>query len=253
MNAAQTLSLPVARPLPAAQPAPSLPAPGMAPAPPQASSTAPVSAPGSHAGVAPPASHLAERTAAERSRRWEARVASASMVVVAACALVGLAPHAATLAGSEPGSYLLAAGAAFLAATALEGWRRARGSATDAAALRSALRAARESERWYRSVVDDVVDAVMVASPEGRLVEVNRAATILLGHDREWLMGRRLWDLVPLDDRLVALRRGDTVATQGGGLRRLLRSDGSEVLADVSWHTHGDGRVVYLARRFSRW
>jgi PAS domain S-box-containing protein len=202
--------------------------------------------------VAPPSSHLAGVSRAERNRRWSARVMLATWLVVAAVAAAGLAPHAPSLAGSEPGRYLLAAGAA-LSIAALEGWRRARRSATEAAALRSALRIARESESWYRTVVNDVVDAVLVASPEGRLVEVNRAATILLGHARDALMGRRLWDMVPLDDRLVALRRGDTAATSGGGLRRLLRSDGSEVLADVSWSTYPDGRVVYLARRFSRW
>jgi PAS domain S-box-containing protein len=251
MNATQTLSLPVAPPLPM-PPTPFRPAPsGTLPTSPPASSPSPHAAPAR--SVSPSASHLAERSAAERSQQWEARVVSASMGVVAVCAIAVLASHAITLAGSGPGSCLLAAGSAFLGVTALEGWRRARRSTTAAAALRSALWAARESERWYRTVVDDVVDAVMVASPEGRLVEVNRAATILLGHERDWLLGRRLWDLVPLDDRLVALRRGDTVSTQGGGLRRLLRSDGSEVLADVSWHTHGDGRVVYLARRFSRW
>jgi PAS domain S-box-containing protein len=199
--------------------------------------------------VAPPPSHLAGRVGAERSRVWETRVVFGSVLVLAVCTATGLASHATT----EPESSPLVTVVATLGIAALEGWRRARRFGTEAAALQAALRATRESERWYRAVVNDVVDAVLVASPEGRLVEVNRAATVLLGRERDWLMGRRLWDLLPLDERLVALRRGDTATTQGGGLRRLLRSDGSEVLADESWNTHDDGRMVYLARRFSRW
>jgi PAS domain S-box-containing protein len=178
--------------------------------------------------------------------RWSGRVAFASVLVVVACAVVGVA-------SARPGDALVVAGAIALSGAALEGWRRVRSLRVEVTALRSALRAARETERWHRAVVDDVNDAVMVASPEGRMVEVNQAATVLLGRGREWLMGCRLWDLLPLDDRLVALRRGDMVANQGGGLRRLLRPDGSVVAADVSWSTLDDGRTIYLARRFGQW
>jgi PAS domain S-box-containing protein len=119
------------------------------------------------------------------------------------------------------------------------------------AVLRRDLAAARETERWHRTVVEEVVDGVMVASPEGRLVEVNQAACLLLGRTREQITGQRLWDLIPADDRLIALRRRQTLGTNGGGLRRLLRPDGSALLADVSWSALPDGRVVYLAREWA--
>ncbi|HET7462669.1 MAG TPA: PAS domain-containing protein [Longimicrobium sp.] len=119
------------------------------------------------------------------------------------------------------------------------------------AALRRDLAAARETERWHRAVVEEVVDGVMVASPEGRLVEVNQAACLLLGRTREQITGQRLWDLIPADDRLIALRRHQPLGTHGGGLRRLLRPDGSALLADVSWSALPDGRVVYLAREWA--
>jgi PAS domain S-box-containing protein len=256
MIATQTFPRSLVRTPPSAAPAPTPPAPARPDtflASPRASATAEPARLRLDAAVAPPPSHLAGRAGAERSREWRARVVLASVLVLSACAAAWLAPHARTLAGPAPGSYLLAACATTVGAAALEGWRRARKSGAEAAALQVALRVARESEHWYQAVVDNVVDAMLVASPEGRLVEVNRAATVLLGREREWLMGRRLWDLLPLDERLVALRRGDVAATRGGGLRRMLQPDGSEVLADVSWYTHDDGRVVYLARRFSRW
>jgi PAS domain S-box-containing protein len=178
--------------------------------------------------------------------RWSGRVAFASALAVVACAIVGVA-------SAGPGNGLVAAGAIALAGAALGGWRRAQSLRAEILALRCALRVARETERWHRAVLDDVNDAVLVASPEGRMVEVNQAATVLLGLDRDALLGRRLWDLLPLDDRLVALRRGDLVAPHGGGLRRLLRPDGSVVAANVSWSTLEDGRMIYLARRFGQW
>jgi PAS domain S-box-containing protein len=175
------------------------------------------------------------------------------MLVIAACALTLLAAQAPPLASSARGSEMLVVGALALMGAALEGWRRAWSLRSEVLSVRSALRVARETERWHRAVVDDVNDAVMVASPEGRIVEANQAATVLLAQGRDSLLGRRLWDLLPLDDRLVALRRGDMVVDHGGGLRRLLRPDGSVVAADVSWSTLDDGRIIYLARRFGQW
>ena len=170
--------------------------------------------------------------------------------VIAAALVVALLParRPAVSASTAPWWMLgvAAAGAAGLA-LCRHAWRLH----GQVAALRRDLAAARETERWHRAVVDEVVDSVLVASPEGRLVEVNQAACALLGRTRERLAGQRLWDLIPADDRLIALRRHQPLGTQGGGLRRLLRPDGSAVLADVSWSALPDGRVVYLAREWS--
>jgi len=254
MTATQTIPQPIARPV-----VPFMPLPPRAafPALPQA---APHAAPATLPAAAPVPSHAPSpaappsATLAKVARfRWNARVTSASMLVVAACALTLVAPQAPALARSARGSEMLLVGALALMGAALEGWRRAWSLRCEVLSLRSALRVARETERWHRAVVDDVNDAVMVASPEGRIVEANQAATVLLAQGRDALLGRRLWDLLPLDDRLVALRRGDMVVNHGGGLRRLLRPDGSVVAADVSWSTLDDGRIIYLARRFGQW
>jgi PAS domain S-box-containing protein len=199
--------------------------------------------------AAPPPTHGAAQAV---RARWSSRVATASLLVIAACTLVEVAANARALASAAWGSGLLVAGAVALAGAA-EGWRRAWSLRSEVSALQAALRVALETERWHRAVVEDVNDAVLVASPEGRMMEVNQAATVLLGRDRDWLIGCRLWDLLPLDDRLVALRRGEMAATHGGGVRRLLRPDGSVVAADVSWSTLDDGRIIYLARRFGQW
>ncbi|MFL5540123.1 MAG: PAS domain S-box protein [Longimicrobiaceae bacterium] len=254
MTATQAIPQPVARPVaPFTPPSPRTAFQAPPPAVPRAvaaaipaAAAAPTPLRGSTPTTLPPAA-LAEVARA----RWGTRVTSASMVVIAACALTGTAAHA--LASSAAGNEVLVVGAIGLVGAALEGWRRAWSLRSEVLSMRSALRVARETERWHRAVVDDVNDAVLVASPEGRMVEVNQAATVLLGQDRDSLLGRRLWDLLPLDDRLVALRRGDMVVDHGGGLRRLLRPDGSVVAADVSWSTLDDGRIIYLARRFGQW
>lgn len=256
MTATRTLSQPSARPIVPFIPVSARTAFPVRPQAPRAAASATTLPAAAEAtplhGSTPPARFLPTPAKTGRAR-WSTRITSGSMLVVAACALIQAATYVGALAGSARGHEVLVACTFGLLAAALEGWRRARSLRVEAVALRSALRAAREAERWHRAVVNDVNDAVLVASPEGRIVEANQAATVLLGQDHEALMGCRLWDLLPLDDRLVALRRGEMVTTHGGGLRRLLRRDGSVVAADVTWSTLDDGRMVYLARRFGPW
>lgn len=173
--------------------------------------------------------------------------------VIAALLTVTLVPAAAraTRAVSVPASSGWMVALAMTGAVALAAGRYAWWLHAQVTVLRRDLAAARETERWHRAVVNEVVDGVLVASPEGRLVEVNQAACVLLGRTRDTLTGQRLWDLIPIDDRLIALRRNEPLGTSGGGLRRLIRPDGTVVLADVSWSALPDGRVVYLAREWA--
>ncbi|HEX6745990.1 MAG TPA: PAS domain-containing protein [Longimicrobium sp.] len=182
-----------------------------------------------------------------RRRAWSSAVMYAAAAVIVLCVSMEIAPRLAFGRGAPAATIAVAAFA--LTASGVIGWRHF-GLRSEAARLRSELNAAREAERWHRAVVNQVAEAVLIASPEGRLLESNQAAWQLLGRSHDELAGRRLWDLLPLDDRVVALRRGELVSTHGGGLRRLLRPDGSAVLADVNWSTLPDGRVVYLARPF---
>jgi PAS domain S-box-containing protein len=199
--------------------------------------------------AAPPATRP-RSSDARRAEVWTRAVTLAAAAVIAGCVAIQLAPGLASPRALAGAAVFVAAGTAAVAA--MVAWRYVAALRTDAARLRHELDAARESERWHRAVVNDVAQAVLVASPEGRLLETNQAAWALLGRSREELAGRRLWDLLPLDERVLALRRGELVVTHGGGLRRLLRPDGSVVLADVSWSTLDDGRLVYLARPFQQ-
>jgi PAS domain S-box-containing protein len=190
--------------------------------------------------IAPQADALHER----RRRLWGGAVTVASVVIIAVCVI-------AQIAGTHPADASAAAFAlAGVSILGVFGVRWGMGIRAENDRLRRELDAARETERWHQAVLNDVAEAVMVASPEGRLLESNQAAWRLLGRTRDELSGRRMWDLLPLDERVVALRRGELVSTHGGGLRRLLRPDGTAILADVSWSTLDDGRMIYLARPF---
>ncbi|HSU15418.1 PAS domain S-box protein [Longimicrobium sp.] len=191
---------------------------------------------------------LPAQPAARRARMWTDVVGYSAAAVIAGCVAVQLVPWLASPAAAASAAVFVVAATVACAGTVA--WRYVATLRSDAARLRGELDAAREAERWHRAVVNDVAQAVLVASPEGRLLETNQAAWALLGRSREELAGRRVWDLLPLDERVVALRRGEGVNTHGGGLRRLLRPDGSVVLADVSWSTLDDGRLIYLARQF---
>ena len=66
---------------------------------------------------------------------------------------------------------------------------------------RAAARELRASEERYRLVVEDQSELISRATPEGRLVFVNRAYAALEGRTPEELAGTSLYDYVPAEDR----------------------------------------------------
>jgi PAS domain S-box-containing protein len=102
-------------------------------------------------------------------------------------------------------------------------------------------------------------DAVLVATPEGRIVSANANLCALSGHAESELVDSLVEDLVPgrFGAQHVALRSG--YIASGGGTRAmssradivLLRADGSEVPVDVGLCTipYADDRVVIATLR----
>ena len=96
--------------------------------------------------------------------------------------------------------------------------------------------ALRESEAKFRSYVESSPLAVIVADPEGRIVDVNRTTIELLGNDAATLSHMRVFDLHPAEDQADALRHF-TAFNREGHLEaefRFQRQDGS--LVWVSLH-----------------
>lgn len=86
------------------------------------------------------------------------------------------------------------------------------------------------SERQFRALFERTLDAIVIADDDGRYIDVNPAACVLLGLPREALLGRRfLADLVDFSDdaALDAGWRGFLGAGAASGEVRLRRPDGT--------------------------
>jgi PAS domain S-box-containing protein len=75
--------------------------------------------------------------------------------------------------------------------------------------------ALKESETKFRSYVESAPLAIFVADREGRLIDSNPAATVLLGYDTGILRNMHILDLHPEDDREEVLRKFATLLETG--------------------------------------
>ncbi|MBI5569382.1 MAG: PAS domain S-box protein [Desulfomonile tiedjei] len=69
----------------------------------------------------------------------------------------------------------------------------------------NALQALRESEKRYRTLFDQAVDAIILENETGRIVDVNRAACLLTGYSDKELLAMKAADLWPQDDRRFSI------------------------------------------------
>jgi PAS domain S-box-containing protein len=89
-------------------------------------------------------------------------------------------------------------------------------------ALSASLAEQRQSEAEIRSVVDNVVEGLLLVSPDHRLIRVNRRFEELFDQPAEQVVGRSLSELRPLAERVFAdptrfLERLDATADDTGG------------------------------------
>lgn len=92
------------------------------------------------------------------------------------------------------------------------------------ALLRSkSIKALKESEQKYRSVFEQLKDVIFIADADMRFVDVNDAATTLLGYSREALLSMRLPDIIVADADTFNNTNGDDIElrlkTVGGELK----------------------------------
>lgn len=101
-----------------------------------------------------------------------------------------------------------------------------------------------------RVLVEQAVDAILVADANWRYVEVNPSASELLGYTRDELLGMRIVDVVRPEDRErvaeleAELRRGATHR----GEWWLVRKDGTLVPVEITSRLLADGRCQAIAR-----
>lgn len=108
----------------------------------------------------------------------------------------------------------------------------------------------RVDEALFRALLSDVADGVLISERQGNLIEVNPSGCEMLGYTLKDLLGLSLADLIPAEDldreplRLDGLRAGEVLLRKG----RLLRGDGSLVMAEMSTRRLADGRILSLVR-----
>ncbi len=124
----------------------------------------------------------------------------------------------------------------------------------DLSEWRQAQEALARAERRYTQLVEHASDGVVIADAALRLVDVNTAACRLTGYSREELLQKRVDELVLPDDlammplRLPELRAGSSVVTD----RRILRKDGTVLMAEVSARAFEDGGIQAIVRDVSK-
>ena len=119
--------------------------------------------------------------------------------------------------------------------------------------LQSQTRTARE--RWrVRETIELAPDAYFLANLDARFTDVNQAACRLLGYERDELIGKTIFDVIPPEDvaRLEAVKAellAPTRCTRPNG--RLKRKDGTLVPVEVSANILPDGRWQAFIRDIS--
>ncbi len=112
------------------------------------------------------------------------------------------------------------------------------------------LRQLRESAEKYRMMIDQASDAILAISPEsGRILEANRRTEEMTGYALGELLGMKVWDLHPPEERDEAKRLFGKVTARGNGSFRdfhFRRKDGSLAVIDVSASmvTYGGRKVI---------
>ncbi len=131
-----------------------------------------------------------------------------------------------------------------------EGQRLAATMAFDLTEWREAQQALARAERRYTQLVEQASDGIFIADASLRLLDVNSAACRLTGYSREELLQRQVGDLLEPESLVVAplrvddLRAGHNIVTE----RRILRRDGTVVVAEVSARLFEDGGAQAIVR-----
>jgi PAS domain S-box-containing protein len=113
----------------------------------------------------------------------------------------------------------------------------------------------RQSEERFRAVIEQASEAIFIAGVDGAFQEVNSAACALLGYAREELIGRRIEDIIPVQDAGRVPAAHGWLAEEPGRVQieewTLVRRDGRQVATEISSKVLPDGRWTAFVRDIS--
>jgi len=110
--------------------------------------------------------------------------------------------------------------------------------------------ALRASEAHHRTILENIGDAVFIADPQGRYLDVNPRACELTGYSRDELLQLTVLDTYPAQDRDAATLRIVDVAGGRAAVteRPLLRKDGAILVVESNARRLSDGRLLGAVR-----
>ena len=126
-------------------------------------------------------------------------------------------------------------------------------SAEDVTERLRTQKALKQSEEKYRSYVENAPDAIFISDAGGSYLDANPAACELLMFSRTELLGKKVGDLAPPGERPAHLELNIDVARHKSRNTelRLLRKDGTEILASVKSVQLTDHRVMWFCSDIS--
>jgi two-component system, NarL family, sensor histidine kinase UhpB len=108
----------------------------------------------------------------------------------------------------------------------------------------------RLSELRYRTLVEQASDGIIVSDYQGKILEVNTYACVMLGYSRDALSRLKMTDIFFPDDidvsqlRYEEAMRGHTLINE----RKMKRRDGSAIIVETSSKMLPDGRFQAIIR-----
>jgi PAS domain S-box-containing protein len=114
-------------------------------------------------------------------------------------------------------------------------------------------RSLRVSEEAFRTVVEQAVDGIFVATIDGVTRDVSDRGAAIFGYAREELIGRPLYNVLPPDqveqvaEDMRRLALGEEISVE----RSIQRKDGTRVLVEVRAKQMSDGRMLATMRDVS--
>ena len=114
----------------------------------------------------------------------------------------------------------------------------------------------RRSENLYRMLMEHALDAILVQSPDGTILEANRAAETLVGRPQREQIGQSFLELLPPEERDAVAQRFSRMVETGyiHDSAIVLRSDGQKIPVEVSASVvdvDGEPRVLAIFRDVS--
>lgn len=106
----------------------------------------------------------------------------------------------------------------------------------DISASRRTETALRETEARYQALMDNSADGIVIATPAGRILEMNRTGERILGYSKEAIRGMYMRDLFPPEHRGLhdaALRECLDAGQKEVRNAIILRSDGRRLPIDI--------------------